>query len=205
MSKYSLPQKTESLLRKIGSLGFIRNFYLTGGTALALQIGHRESDDLDFFTQSNFQPEQIQKELEEVGTLENVEVESGTLNCFMGSVKLQFLFYPYLLIEPLIPWKNIHISSKLDIACTKIITISARGSKKDFIDIYFLLKEYNLPTLFEKLKEKYPKTNYNEPHLLKSLVYFADADNQPSPRMHKQVNWIQVKEEIVNTIKKFEL
>jgi hypothetical protein len=96
-------------------------------------------------------------------------------------------------------------SSKLDIACTKLITISARGSKKDFIDIYFLLKEYPLSILFEKLALKYVNSGYNEAHILKSLVYFTDADAQPMPRMHQEVSWEKVKEEIIKITKDFKI
>lgn len=200
-----LPGNTEQILRRLRKTDLINNFYLTGGTALSLQIGHRESEDLDFFTQNDFKPELVQRELEIIGRLENVELDKETLNCFLDGVKFQFLYYPYPLLEPKIEWENIQISSKLDIACTKLITISARGSKKDFIDIHFLLKEYNLQTLFNKLKEKYPNTDYNETHILKSLVYFVDADGQPSPRMHKEVSWEKVKEEIISKVKNFRL
>ncbi len=201
----TLPGNTETVLKSLIKKDFINNFYLTGGTALSLQIGHRESQDLDFFNQDYFEPELIQKELETIGKLESVEISKGTFNCFLDNVKFQFLYYPYPLLETKIEWENIYISSKLDIACTKMITISSRGSKKDFIDIYFLLKEYDLKTLFEKLKEKYSKTNYNETYILKSLVYFVDADDQPLPRMHKEVSWEQIKKEIINKVKNFSI
>ena len=201
----TLPGNTESVLQKLSQLSILHDFYLTGGTALSLQIGHRESQDLDFFNQKDFQPEALQKELEKVGKLESVELSLGTLNCFLDEVKLQFLHYPYPLLEEKIIWENIQISSKLDIACTKLITVSVRGSKKDFIDIYFLLKEFSLPTLFDKLTKKYPNSDYNEAHILKSLVYFADADLQPMPRMHQEINWEQVKEEIIRNTKAFKL
>nr|AQS34470.1 hypothetical protein [uncultured bacterium] len=200
-----VPQATRLVLQKINKLSFLLSFYLTGGTALTLQIGHRESQDLDFFNQNSFQPELIQKELETAGELTGVEISKGTLNCFLDDVKLQFLNYPYPLLEPRVQWKGIWISAKIDIACTKLITISARGNKKDFIDMYFLLQENDLPTLFEKLKKKYPKANYNETHILKSLVYFADADNQPPPRMHRDISWEQVKSEIIKKVKQFEI
>nr|MBI5455946.1 nucleotidyl transferase AbiEii/AbiGii toxin family protein [Candidatus Levybacteria bacterium] len=201
----TLPGNTESVLKKLGTVNFTKDFYLTGGTALAVQIGHRESEDLDFFTQKSFEPEKIQKELETIGKPESVEISRGTLNCFLDNVKLQFLYYPHLLLEPKLEWENIQISSRLDIACTKLITISSRGSKKDFIDIYFLLKEYDLQTLFNKLNEKYPKTDYNETHILKSLVYFEDANGQPLPRMHKDIAWEKVKEEIISKVKNFQI
>lgn len=200
----TLPGNTGEVLNKLRGSNFINNFYLTGGTALSLQIGHRESQDLDFFSQNDFQPENIQKELETLGRLESLEISQGTLNCFLDQVKLQFLHYPYSILETHVNWEGIQVSSTVDIACTKLITISVRGSKKDFIDMYFLLNEYYLSDLFEKLKSKYPKIDYNETHILKSLVYFVDADEQPMPRMHKEVSWEEVKREIIGKIKAVE-
>jgi predicted nucleotidyltransferase component of viral defense system len=205
MHTNTLPGNTGSVLQKLSQLNILHDFYLTGGTALSLQIGHRESQDLDFFTQEDFRPEEFQKELEKLGSLESVELDVGTFNCFLDEVKLQFLHYPYPLLEEKIDWEGIQISSKLDIACTKLITVSARGSKKDFIDIYFLLKEYSLPALFEKLTLKYTNSDYNEAHILKSLVYFTDADAQPMPRMHQEVSWEKVKEEIIKIAKGFRI
>ena len=203
MHTNTLPGNTSSVLQKLSQLNMLQNFYLTGGTALSLQIGHRESQDLDFFTQEDFHSEELQRELEKMVNLGSVELSHGTLNCFFDGVKLQFLHYPYPLLEEEITWENIQISSKLDIACTKLITVSARGSKKDFIDIYFLLKEYPLPALFEKLTLKYANSDYNEAHILKSLVYFDDADIQPMPRMHEDVSWESAKEEIIKIVKSF--
>lgn len=187
------------------AVGSLKNFYLSGGTALALQIGHRESIDLDFFNQENFIPQKLQTELEQVGHLKDLAMSQGTLNCFLDNTQLQFLYYPYNLIGDKILWEGIYLSSTLDIACTKLITISARGSKKDFIDIFFLFKKYSLPYLFKKLKVKYPKTNYNEIHLLKSLVYFKDADTQPSPKMHVNIVWEDVKIEIKKKVTDFKI
>ena len=200
-----LPFKTKKVLHNLNKLNLINNFYLTGGTALSLQLEHRESEDLDFFNQNTFEPEIIQRQLTAIGKLKEVAIDTGTLNCFLDGVKLQFLYYPYRLLEPKIKWKNIQVSSKLDVACTKLITISSRGSKKDFIDLFFLLKEYDLQNLFEKLKDKYPKIDYNQTHILKSLVYFTEADAQPQPRMHKKVNWQEVKEEIIDKVKNLKI
>lgn len=201
----TLPLNVKKVLNNLKRIDSINGFYLSGGTALSLQIGHRESQDLDFFNQNSFKPELIQRELEAIGSLKSLVISAGTLNCFLDNVKLQFLYYPYPLLEPKVEWENIQISSKLDIVCTKLITVSSRGSKKDFIDLYFLLKEYNLQMLFEKLKNKYPKTDYNEAYILKSLVYFVDADEQPQPRMHKEVSWEKIKKEIIYKVKNFEI
>ena len=199
----ALPSNTALMLEKLKNKPFLSNFYLSAGTALALQMGYRESEDLGFFTKNEFDPDKLQIELEKIVKLEDFSKDKGTLNCFANYTKLQFLYYPYLLLEPLINWHGIFISSSLDIACTKLVTISDRGSKKDFIDLYFLLEEYDLAFLFEKLKNKYSNTDYTLVHILKSLIYFEDAEKQPMPRMHKKVEWEKVKIKITKEVKEF--
>lgn len=197
----TLAPPTKNLLDKIKDIPDLQNFYLTGGTALALYLGHRESEDLDFFTKDKFNPEILQQKLSSINRLENVEVAEGTLNVFLENVKLQFLNYPYDLLEKPQMWNGILLSSVIDIACTKLITISMRGSKKDFIDIYIILKKFSLTELFKKLDEKYSNVNYSHTHILKSLVYFDDANAQPMPRMHIQLNWEEIKSTIVKEVK----
>jgi len=196
---------TKKVLNNFKKTNAQQDFYLSGGTGLALQIGHRESQDLDFFSEKDFDPELLQAELAKISHLENIQLDKGTLNCFIDNVKIQFLHYPYKLLEEKIEWEGIHISSMLDIACTKLLTISSRGSKKDFIDLYFLLQIYSLTFLFEKLEEKYTNSNYDKLHILKSLIYFEDADEQPTPRMHKEVRWEVVKKEIKKAVKDFKI
>ena len=200
-----IPKGTKKVLGNLKKSTVFDNFYLSGGTGLALQIGHRESEDLDFFSEKDFKPTLLQKELAKIGHLENVQIDKGTLNCFVVNVQIQFLHYPYKLLEEKIEWEGIFVSSILDIACTKLLTISSRGSRKDFIDLYFLLQIYTLPHLFEKLEEKYANINYDKLHILKSLIYFEEADSQPSPRMHKAVNWETIKKEIKKVDKDFKL
>ena len=76
-----------------------------------------------------------------------------------------------------------------------------RRSKKDFIDLFFLLKQFDLEELLGKLKQKYLGTDYNQPHILKSLVYFANADDQPMPRMHQEASWEGIKQQLVEKVK----
>lgn len=199
----TLPKGTKSVLDELKQISDIQNFYLTGGTALSLQLGHRESEDLDFFTRNVFQPQALQQKLLQYGQLEDVTIEENTLNLFMNKVKLQFLHYPYKLLEEPTDWEGIYLSSILDIACTKLVTVSMRGSKKDFIDIYVILQTKSLEELFTKLNEKYQEVQYNAPHILKSLLYFSDADNQPMPRMHISIEWEDVKDFITKKVKDF--
>lgn len=203
----TLPAKASVLIADFqkNPPSFLKDFYLSGGTALSLQIGHRESEDLDFFCEKDFDPRQIEIALRSFGILEETELDKNTLNTFLKGVKLQFLGYPYRLLEPLIEWQGIKLSSVVDIACTKLQTVGMRGSKKDFIDLYFLLKTYSLEDLFNTLGKKYPESGYNTTHILKSLVYFEDADNQPMPKMHKDADWEMVKTTLAEEVKKYSL
>jgi predicted nucleotidyltransferase component of viral defense system len=199
----TLPVHTAKLLEKIrlSNHTFLDNFYLSGGTALSLQLGHRESEDLDFFSKIDFEPESIRIGLEKIGNLSDTEIDVNTLNADLDQVKIQFLGYPYPMLEPLIDYEGIKLSSVIDIGCTKLLTIGSRGSKKDFLDMFVILEKYTLEELVAKLGEKYAKTEYNFPHILKSLVYFVDADNQPMPRMHREIEWEQVKERLREIVK----
>lgn len=203
MHDQTLAPSTKQLLRKLAALPLPPYFYLSGGTALALHLGHRESEDLDFFSQTDFNPSQLQTKLESLGNLTKLELDPNTLNCELGGVKLQLLGYPYPLLKPTLSWQGIQLSSTLDIALTKLQTVSMRGSKKDFIDMYFILQQYALPQLFDALPRKYPKTSHNIPHFLKSLIYFADAEEQPMPRMHSKIKWSAIKDSLLQTVKSF--
>lgn len=199
----TLPTDTAKLVAKFQSKSpsFLDTFYLSGGTALSLQLGHRESEDLDFFSPSDFDPLLLQKQLTQFGQLSQTMAAEGTLNTFLGGVKLQFLEYPYTMLESFNNWQRIHLSSVLDIACTKLQTIGMRGSKKDFIDLYFLLEKYSLPDLLSAMGQKYAQIEYSQTHILKSLLYFEDAENQPLPRMHIDVSWEDVKQKMMKTVK----
>jgi hypothetical protein len=116
-------------------------------------------------------------------------------------VKVQFLHDPYPLLEKFNEWNGIKISSIQDIACTKIVTVSMRGGKKDFIDVYYLLQQFSIAELLDLIQVKYQDINYNVPHLLKSLTYFEDAELQPMPRMKDHVAWDTLKADIVTKVK----
>jgi predicted nucleotidyltransferase component of viral defense system len=203
----TLPLSTKKLIKtwQANPPKFLNDFYLSGGTALSLQIGHRESEDLDFFSQKTFDPEKLQQELMKLGNLTDTELDQGTLNTFLNGVKLQFLEYPYRMIKPLVIWQSLQLSSVEDIACTKLQTIAMRGSKKDFVDLYFLLQRYQLKQLFEWLEEKYQGVDYNQSFILKSLIYFKDAQKQPMPRMLQPVTWEKVKSTMVKAVREVKL
>ena len=199
----TLPTKTAILLAELRSrkLEFLNQFYLSGGTALSLQLGHRESEDLDFFSETDFETLIIEQELEKVGKLESRETFKNTLNCVLRGVKLQFLGYPYPLLEPFVGFEELRLSSVIDIACTKLQTIGARGSKKDFIDLYIIFETYTLQELLDLMKRKYVNTDFSLTHILKSLIYFEDAELEPMPRLHKDIEWEDVKKKMGEVVK----
>jgi hypothetical protein len=203
MFEQSISNKTELVLKKIVQGNLVKNFYLGGGTALALQLGHRESIDLDWFSQAAFSNSDLKEELSRLGKLEIIGEEDGTVNAILDGVKVSFLRYRYPLAFPLVDFERIKLADERDIAAMKIDAASSRGSKKDFIDIYFLLKKYSLDHLVAVFQKKYEGIGYNRLHILKSLVYFEDAEKEPMPKMLQETDWKTVKrgiQEKVNEI-----
>ena len=198
----TLAPETRRVLEKISRQPFIRDFYLVGGTALALHLGHRESIDLDFFSAENFVLEKLKKEIPALGQYRLTNEEDGTLDGMLDDVKLTFIRYAYPLLFPLVDWSGVQLADERDIACMKIDAISSRGSRKDFIDLYFLLEKYSLSALFSFFEQKYSHIEYNKLHLLKSLAYFDDAEEDVMPKMLKSVSWDVVKEKILGETRK---
>lgn len=193
MFEESISQETKLVLEKIAQANLSEKFYLAGGTALAFQLGHRKSIDLDWFCQTDFANPTIKEKLAERGKLEIAGEDSGTVNGALDGVKVSFFRYNYALLFALVHFGKINLADERDIAAMKIDAISSRGSKRDFIDLFFLLKKYSLETLIGFFEKKYEEINYNKLHILKSLVYFADAEDEPMPIMIQQVKWEEVK------------
>lgn len=193
--------KTKRILETIDKIKKIENFYLAGGTALALQLKHRKSIDLDWFSQKEFDVGILKKDLSFCGNLKIDLEDKQTLNCRLDDVKISFFVYPYKILFPLIDFNKIKLADERDIACMKIDAIVSRGAKKDFIDLYFLLKKYHLEDLLDLFDKKYVGIKYNKFHLLKSLTYFDDAESEPMPEMLKKISWKEIKNEIKNKVK----
>jgi predicted nucleotidyltransferase component of viral defense system len=183
-------------LEKIAGSGIADSFYLAGGTALALQLGHRISIDLDWFTADSFSLEAVKKKISVLGEFKLSGEEEWTLHGALDGVKVSFLRYDYSLLYPLIGWEGIKLADERDIAAMKIDAASSRGSKKDFIDIYYLLLKYRLPELIGFFEKKFQNIKYNKLHILKSLVFFEDAEDEPMPIMIKKTDWEAVKKKI---------
>jgi predicted nucleotidyltransferase component of viral defense system len=200
-----LSRKQLNLLRK---LKFLKKygFYLAGGTALALQIGHRTSIDFDFYTQKKFNLDKLYANLKnkfkKISLLQKAE---GTLFVKVNQTVISFFEYPYPLIFPPIEFNDLPpIASKEDIAAMKIIAISTRGTKRDFIDIYFLLKEFSLKEIFQFVKKKY--SGFNPYVGLIGLTYFVDAEKEEKRKyfLIQKVSWKKIKEFLIKKAKEYE-
>lgn len=193
--------KTKRILETIDRIKEIENFYLAGGTALALQLGHRKSIDLDWFSQKEFDVGILKKDLSSFGALKIDSEDKQTLNCQLDDIKISFFVYSYKILFPLIDFNKIKLADERDIACMKIDTISSRSAKKDFIDLYFLLEKYRLEELLGLFDKKYAGIEYNRFHLLKSLTYFDDAESEPMPEMLKEISWEEIKDKVREKVK----
>ncbi len=202
MHEEVLEQKTKRVFRKIKDIKILSEFYLAGGTGLALQFGHRKSIDLDWFSPNFFSLKKLKNELSSSGKLKIDGEDEDTLNCALDGVKLSFFKYPYRVLFPFIRYKNIILADFKDIACMKIDAISSRGGKKDFIDLYFILEKISLGELLNLFDEKYKNIKYNRLHILKSLSYFGEAEKEPLPVMLKEISWDIVKKNIIRETKK---
>ena len=194
---------TLGLLIELMHKQYLQKFNLVGGTALSMQIGHRISIDLDMFTTEAFDTLELKSKLEDDYTFFEVLMESqNTLITNINDIKVDFIRFKYGFTYPPIIEKEIRIVNIKDIASMKLDAITGRGKKKDFFDLYFLLKKYTLPELFNLYQEKYHHTTIF--HVIKSIVYFEDADKEPDPVIvNKKVSWIDVKRKLTEVVDKF--
>jgi len=160
---------------------FKKDFYLGGGTALALQMGHRDSVDFDFFKEGDIDTLKLFDDLKELfkgHPILKVQEEVDTLSLIvLDNIKLSFFGYKYKLIKELIDEENLKLASVEDIGCMKLSAITGRASSKDYVDLYYILQNIDLAELLGKTSKKFPDLDGNL--ILKSLVYFEDVIFEP--------------------------
>ncbi len=195
-----LTEETERIFRELGTLDELSSFYLAGGTGAALQLGHRRSQDLDLFTERPWQWEGVVRALSSVGETVVNRQEPDTFVGTVGGVRVSLFHYPYVLLEPPVPtpWQ-IPVADLLDIGCMKLVAIAQRGSRKDFIDLYYLGEAgYTIRELIAALPRKMPGVSHNVVHILRSLAYFDDAEQEPEPVMLVPYEWDDVRRYSLN-------
>ncbi len=183
--------------------GLLKGFYLAGGTGAALLMRHRRSRDLDFFSPHRFNEGLLAKKLSRAERFELEKKEEGTVIGLFNHTRVSFFYYPYRLLRRPHRIDDMDVAGLPDIAGMKLDAASSRGSKKDFIDIYFILKSgYSLKDLLRYFRKKFSDIHYNMIHIEKGLVYFKDAEHEKMPSMLIPTEWNSVKKFFIKEIKK---
>jgi hypothetical protein len=205
MFKTVLTSDAEKTLRVLSRGDFMKSFYLAGGTGCALHIGHRRSRDFDFFSPIEFEIFPIQNALRNLGYFVADYSDAGTLVGRLDNTKISLFRYAYPLLEEPVNYLGVRVASLLDIGCMKIDTISSRGTKRDFVDLFFIHKSLSLDlkAFFAHFEGKYGRENINRHHVLKSLVYFEDADREPDLEMLTDYSWTSTKRFFIENIGAF--
>lgn len=192
---------TLELLKSLMAEDFLQQFVLVGGTALSLHLGHRKSIDIDLFTISDFNSENIIHNLLKRYSLLILTQLPQTLISEINGIKVDFIRFKYPFIRPVQLIDGIRLLAIEDIAPMKLDAITGRGRKKDFFDLYYLLDIFDIDRLLELYLEKYP--HQSTFHVIRSLIYFVDGEKDPDPYIFdKKVTWSLVKKRIISEIRK---
>ncbi|MEK7170570.1 MAG: nucleotidyl transferase AbiEii/AbiGii toxin family protein [Patescibacteria group bacterium] len=201
----ALPRPTKKALDFLSTQEWLSRFgwYLAGGTALALQTGHRTSVDLDFFTtEPKFLAQAVTGNFSGNKEWHSDSVEDNTIYGKLFDAKISFIAYPFFVPkQAFLRHGTVNILKPLDIAVMKIVAISQRGKKRDFFDLYWCV--HNLEPLEQtitRLREQCPSVAHDYHHILRSMVYFEDAEIDPTPETHFKASWKEVKDFFTDNI-----
>jgi len=196
MFQQTINQRIFQVIQQLSDFSEIKNsFYMAGGTALALQLGHRKSDDVDLFSTKKFDERIIANIIQNIGG-EITSTATQTIHAKLHSVKVFFIYFPYKMIEPLnekLSVGKIKLASVSDIACMKIMAISQRAEKKDFFDLYEILKTNSPKELKIFLLKKFGENKINCYHILRSIFYFDDVEETVEPISLNKTKWSVVR------------
>jgi hypothetical protein len=185
-----------------------REAILAGGTACAIHLGHRISMDLDFFTGMDFQIESVIAEIRKAGhPFQIISEGEGYLIVTIEGIKVSLFKYEYPFLEKTFIYEGIPVAGVLDIASMKVIAISQRGTKRDFVDLYCILQEMPFHKIAGHMVKRFGKGRINPVHVGKSLVYFSDADSNPEPEYveARDESWEKIKSFFRNHVRQFVL
>jgi len=205
MLQYSAVEPgTLEVLKKLLALPDLDDFYLAGGTALALYYGHRLSVDLDLFSATDFQSEILLPVLERnFPDFSYSKPNAVGIFGFIGNVKVDFVRYhrhpaigtPYIA-------DGIRVISTHDIMAMKVAAILKRAVKKDFWDIAELLDYYTIDDLIDCYNKKYP-THQLLISIPQALIYFVEAEESEAPVSLKGQTWASIKKKISQKVSSY--
>ena len=191
---------TFELIQKLQNLPKLKDFYLVGGTALTLQLGHRNSIDIDLFTTNKFEDNSLINFIKKKFTIDLVFNKPNTIICIIEGVKVDFIKHNYPILKPIISEEGINMLSSQDICAMKLNAIQNSGQRlKDFIDIYFLLEHFSIKQMLGFYSEKY--TMMNPVIALRAITYFDDIDpNIDPPKLLIPLTLEKIKKRIIDAV-----
>lgn len=202
------PKDGLDIVERLKHIVKVYRFVLAGGTATAIQIGHRMSEDLDFFTDRSFSTDVIFREFQQRKLTPLVlQEEKDTLSVIITNTKVSMFRYLYPFVEKYSEWLGISVAGLVDIAAMKIIAISQRGAKRDFVDLYFILRTIPFWKVSENMVKRFGSNRINPVHVGKSLVYFHDAESDPDPHYcaGRETDWKIIKKFFVGHVQQMVL
>jgi hypothetical protein len=172
----------------------LRGWVLAGGTGLALQIGHRRSEDFDFFRVTEAALPELHARVRALCACETLREGPRDLTLLAQGVKISFFVVTEPFLHPTRPYRSFAVADSREIALMKLVAISGRGSRKDFVDLFFLIRGgFSLESLFAELPRKYGEGRANAYHVLRSLTYFDDAEGEPELEVLEPFDWEECK------------
>lgn len=197
----TIDKSTLELLKQLQSIELFKDLRLVVGTSLALQIGHRKSVDLDLFGDIDVNVIEINNALSQVGRITLIKDSKNIHIYLVNGVKVDVVNYSYPWLKDLLKEDRIRLAGCEDIAAMKLAAITGRGTKKDFVDLYFLLKQMTLSRMIQHYLNKYKDGSLFL--VLKSLVYFEDAEIDVMPDMLIPIKWEDIKRSVILAHKEY--
>ncbi len=203
----SLTPAARKVLKMVAPVAAAQGFVLAGGTAVALHLGHRLSEDFDFFTARSFSPDRLHQAMSTLGLKTAVlQEEPGTLTLSLEGVKVSFFHYPYAFLAAKSVHHGVQVAGLIDIASMQLMAIIQQGAKRDYVDLYWILQDMPLPRIADNMVQRYGASRINALVIGKALVFFRDADRDPDPAYSgKRVSWTTIKKYLLDHVQQFVL
>jgi len=191
----ALSREQTLVLGRLTGLLARRGFVLAGGCGVGLLLGHRRSLDLGFFCTGDLEPQELLEELRTVVSFERVlQLAQGTLTVAAEGTTLSFFHHAASPVAPPLVVGDATVAAPRDLAAKKLLAIAGRGARKDFVDLHALCTgPTSLPAALDAFDQRYSARGYDRYHLLRSLTYFRDAEQDPMPTLSPAVPWAEIR------------
>lgn len=199
----ALPARQQTVFRACAEISRRWGAYLAGGTALALQLGHRQSEDFDWFTPQTVAPDHLLVDVHGLGFPTTVKQnDEGTFLATVGDVKFSVFRYRYPMVDSFVEINGINLASARDLAAMKLAALMGRATKRDYIDVHVLLTEghLSLPEMVRAFEQKYPK--HNVQGAIRALTFFDDVEGH-MPIMLAPTTWKKVTTDLARLARRY--